>query len=485
MSPHLLIGLILLGAALVRLPYVTDPFLRLEEFGMSQFSVYAENFHRFGYLDTGLLPIFGKVGETYYPYANHPPLASIFLGLWTSVFGNTELAARALSILFGLGTILVVYLLGRRCFSEKVGLWGAFFMAFTPLQMYMNHYYTMEIPQTFFTLLALLFVLRWDESQKRSDLGLAVLCLVLGYECDVYPAFWTPVFFLWGVLDLRQKAERSKILGWGLLTAVGPLCVLGQLVHLKVLGWAQTMMVGGVSKYSTPWDYWVDPNYHIHAVTRLFQDSAWLPAIAALVALRHLKSWNRAQRVLLTFLLLLPVADYLVLAKAVHGHHYRVMFFFPLMAILAGITMAEVPLSLSAVLVVGFSFAAYPKTVELYQILRPNDIETSRQIKELTTERDILVALPPHMTYYVGRPAVLPYYYLWRHAGLHKEPEKLFAELHHLARETDYDRIIVFTQFILPPEFPPVDWSKTFDGVDNLERVTEPGIDPQVWKFVR
>ncbi|MEM1009777.1 MAG: glycosyltransferase family 39 protein, partial [Myxococcota bacterium] len=371
----------------------------------------------------------------------------------------------------------------KRVFGPRVGLWNAFFLSFMPLWIYLNHFYTMEIPQTFFSLLTLLFVLRWQDEQRRSDLVAAALCCIVGYECDIYPALWSPVFFLWGLYDWNQNRSRERLLGWLLLTSLGPLCVLGQLAHLKWYGWSKGFMVSGVSKYSTPWDYWFRLDFHTYALKRIFLNTAWVPALLAPLGVRGWSKWDKGQRFLFVFLLALPILDYLILAKAVNGHHYRVMFFFPLIALLAAKAITRFSTTAQAGLVAVFVVAAGLHTPKLYTVLRPGDVSTARQIRELTTDKDILVALPPHMTYYIDRPSVVPYYYLWRHASLDISPPALFSELHHLAEEKDYERIVVFTQFILPSDFPPLDWSKAFDGIPNLKRVTQPGQDPQVWEF--
>lgn len=48
-----------------------------------------------------------------------------------AAFGPTELGVRALSIISGIGIILLMYLIGRKLFSEKVGLAAAFITAFS------------------------------------------------------------------------------------------------------------------------------------------------------------------------------------------------------------------------------------------------------------------------------------------------------------------------------------------------------------------
>src|SRR5205085_11489261 len=49
----------------------------------------------------------------------HPPLYYLALHYWTLVFGSSETAARGMSAILSLGTVVVGYLLVRRLVSES------------------------------------------------------------------------------------------------------------------------------------------------------------------------------------------------------------------------------------------------------------------------------------------------------------------------------------------------------------------------------
>src|SRR5690606_20311742 len=58
----------------------------------------------------------------------HNPLAHfVLLHAWMKVFGETELAARALSLVAGFFSLITVFLLGKNMFGIRAGLWSAFF----------------------------------------------------------------------------------------------------------------------------------------------------------------------------------------------------------------------------------------------------------------------------------------------------------------------------------------------------------------------
>lgn len=62
----------------------------------------------------------------------HPPAYYIALKAWSGAFGTSELALRSLSLLFGVATIPLVYLLARRLSNETTALVAAILVTFNP-----------------------------------------------------------------------------------------------------------------------------------------------------------------------------------------------------------------------------------------------------------------------------------------------------------------------------------------------------------------
>ncbi len=70
------------------------------------------------------------------------------------------LLGRGISALADVGSVLLVYLLGRELYDDAVGLLGAALVACTVLHVQLAHFYTVDTLLTFFVLLALLLALR-------------------------------------------------------------------------------------------------------------------------------------------------------------------------------------------------------------------------------------------------------------------------------------------------------------------------------------
>lgn len=66
----------------------------------------------------------------------HPPLHNILLNVWMSLFGNSEPAVRALSVLFSCGFIIFVYKITRRYSDAWISLGVALLAALSPLFVY-------------------------------------------------------------------------------------------------------------------------------------------------------------------------------------------------------------------------------------------------------------------------------------------------------------------------------------------------------------
>jgi hypothetical protein len=66
----------------------------------------------------------------------HPPLYYLLLHYWIALGGDTPYNVRLLSVLFGAGTIPLIYLIGKRLSGAEVGLAAAVLLALSPFNIY-------------------------------------------------------------------------------------------------------------------------------------------------------------------------------------------------------------------------------------------------------------------------------------------------------------------------------------------------------------
>ena len=88
---------------------------------------------------------------------------------------DLRLVGRGMSAVFDTGTVLLIYLLGRRLYNHRTGLLAAILAAFTVLSIQQSHFCTVDSMLTFFVVLTVLFSARVINNSSRSTLWAAVL----------------------------------------------------------------------------------------------------------------------------------------------------------------------------------------------------------------------------------------------------------------------------------------------------------------------
>jgi mannosyltransferase len=86
--------------------------------------------------------------------ATRAPLHPLALHAWISAFGHSEAAARSLSVICGVLTIIVIADLGRSLFDTSTGLWVAWLSAISPLMIVYSREARMYACLVLFTCLA-------------------------------------------------------------------------------------------------------------------------------------------------------------------------------------------------------------------------------------------------------------------------------------------------------------------------------------------
>jgi hypothetical protein len=118
---------------------------------------------------------YGLGGATESEFNLYPLLVA---GLFR-LFGPRDALARLVSIAFGLGTGVMVYLIGRRVMDGAAGLLAALALCCSPLFLFYSRSVQPEATVLFFSVGALYFFLCWLESERWRDFVPAALCAAL------------------------------------------------------------------------------------------------------------------------------------------------------------------------------------------------------------------------------------------------------------------------------------------------------------------
>ncbi len=211
------------------------------------------------------------------------PLYYALLNLWLHLWGTSEIALRSLSTLFSIACVPVLYALGRRLASQKVGLLAAAIFVLSPFQVAYAQYARPYALLAFLALLSsFLAVLLADGEDDRRVLWSYGAVATFGLYTH-YLFVWTLLFHVVLVIFRRRRA-RGFLLQWTLvLAAMGIVFAVWLPVLRAQVHWNREAP-------SLSWFYWLAGT---HSSVDLVLHAGWLVAM--------MLSPGRIRRLCLTF----------------------------------------------------------------------------------------------------------------------------------------------------------------------------------------
>jgi mannosyltransferase len=116
----------------------------------------------------------------------HPPLSYLLLHFWMQTFGSSEVAVRSLAALFGVGTVVALYLLGRVLWGPIAGLAAALFLALSQFNVQYSHNARMYTLMTFLTAASYYFFIRL----RIDPSGTVVVLYLISSAALIYTHVW-------------------------------------------------------------------------------------------------------------------------------------------------------------------------------------------------------------------------------------------------------------------------------------------------------
>ena len=157
----------------------------------------------------------------------HPPFYYILLHIWQSIFGSSIVSLRGLSVVLGVMTIVVLYLLMRRLFSEKVAKLTGIFAAFGPfLIRYSDEVRMYALAALLAVLATYLLVIAISKTTKQRYWwwGGYALIIALGLYTQYFFIFIIPAHIIYTLAIHKWQIKRLLAdKGWwlGNLLAAG------------------------------------------------------------------------------------------------------------------------------------------------------------------------------------------------------------------------------------------------------------------------
>lgn len=202
------------------------------------------------------------------PWFVHPPFYMWLTALTSELVGWTELTGRIWSALFGLGSVLATYFLGKNLFQKKVGFLAGIIFATTFQTIIASRVGVMDTALSFFVTLSILLLYKGYKTGKDTYHLLAFIAasfavLTKGPIGIILP-FLIVIPYLFFTKDLKVLKEMRIIRGAAIfLIIVAPWYIAEYVRHsgefIKyVLGY-QTLgrFFGAVESQSGPWYYYL------------------------------------------------------------------------------------------------------------------------------------------------------------------------------------------------------------------------------------
>jgi hypothetical protein len=263
----------------------------------------------------------------------HPLLIQSILSL-TMRSSASDVGGRLVAVTFGVGTVWIVYAIGREMYSARAGLYAALFLAVMPYHVIVTRQVLLDGPMTLFAAASLLFAARFASSGRPSwlyGLGAALGLTILSKE--------TAVVLLASVYAFLAVSPELRLRVRDLLLATGAMAAVISAYPISLL------LAGGVgtnrSQQYLIWQLSRRPNHEWD-----FYPTAVAPAIGipllllALAALIYFHRNRDHRRVLLGAWIAVPLVFFQL--WPVKGFHY-LLATAPPIAVLAGYAIHALP----------------------------------------------------------------------------------------------------------------------------------------------
>jgi mannosyltransferase len=167
---------------------------------------------------------------------DQPPAYYLPFHLWLQVFGTSEASTRLFSAIVGVGSIMLIYLIGRELFTKEVGLFAAFLMAISEFQIYHSQQARFYSFFEFSTLLSFLFFIRVIYAKRRMDFILYAGASILMVYSHAYGLFVLAAQAMFLIFQWRKY--RDVIAAWIICQVV---------IFLAVIPYFSPLIFGGSS----------------------------------------------------------------------------------------------------------------------------------------------------------------------------------------------------------------------------------------------
>jgi uncharacterized membrane protein len=117
-----------------------------------------------------------------------PPLHHIILHFWIEMFGISAIAIRSLSLIFGVASVYMIYLVGN-LINKKIGIYAAALLAINPISILYSQEARAYTLLFFTSLLSMYFYIKYLKNDSKSNASLYIISSVLMIYTHVFGIF--------------------------------------------------------------------------------------------------------------------------------------------------------------------------------------------------------------------------------------------------------------------------------------------------------
>lgn len=313
----------------------------------------------------------------------HPAFMQVLLQYWAHFFGDAELVFRLPSTLFGLGAVVLVYLLSLRFLTKEAGLFAATCLLFLVFPIMHSSLARPYAPGLFFIVLQLYGIFRLEQSRIRKTYFWSSVCIVLGSAGAIYTHYYSGLAAgLIGLAALFYVAKNR----WVYLIISGLAAFLLFLPHWEIT--KEHLSRDGLGWLGTP-----EPQWLWDFAVLFFNDSVGILivvlALLTFLLIRQKFKLQSAYRFLILTFVFVYLASYLVsLFYTPILREPGILMVLPLLLLGLGGFFQQIPKRIFQLGIVGFALIFSVHSFVSGELLKTVHFEPFREMTELIQEAD-------------------------------------------------------------------------------------------------
>ncbi len=169
------------------------------------------------------------------------PLLSYMLGILFFFFGQNMLLLNMLMPLIGAINVFLVYLLGKKLFSRKIGLYAAAFLALMPVHVFYSGKILTDVLSTMLITLSFFLFVLWSEKEDNKFAVLTGAAAALAVLSRYVSILLLPIFIAFLIFRERNinflKNKNFLFMLFSFLLVMLPWLIYGYYEYNNPIGW--------------------------------------------------------------------------------------------------------------------------------------------------------------------------------------------------------------------------------------------------------